>query len=265
MRGVRHGRLRLLGSDMRIIFDPVVKEIIDLINGQIEATKAQVKAVLMVGGFSQNVFLRDSIRQAVLGRGIEVMQSPNGWTAVCRGALMKAMESTSTTFTAVKISGRVARKNYGIALGTVFDRFIHDFKYRYWSDFHGVYRIKTMRWFIQKGQKVEENKPTQFSFLRYMRVNVSPSLKIVVHLFVCGDSEELGPSMYKDSRVSKLVKLRADLSRIPLSQIRTVTGADDLLYHLINFSVEVTHYSGYTKYELVHNNINYGPVTAEYV
>lgn len=39
---------------------------------------AQVKAVLMVGGFSQSVYLRDRIRQSLAGRGIEVMQSPNG-------------------------------------------------------------------------------------------------------------------------------------------------------------------------------------------
>ena len=57
----------------------MVKEVITLILGQIAATKAQVKAVLLVGGFGQNTFLRDSVRQAVGPKGIEVMQSPNGW------------------------------------------------------------------------------------------------------------------------------------------------------------------------------------------
>ena len=63
---------------MRTIFDPVIKEIVSLVLGQITATKNSVKAVLLVGGFGQNTFLRDSIRQAVSPLGIEVMQSPNG-------------------------------------------------------------------------------------------------------------------------------------------------------------------------------------------
>ncbi|KAL8979548.1 MAG: hypothetical protein Q9205_005146 [Flavoplaca limonia] len=77
--GVRRGRLRLTGSDVSKIFAPVVAEVIALVKGQIRATEAEVKAVLMVGGFGQSVFLRDSIRSAVASHGIEVMQSPNGF------------------------------------------------------------------------------------------------------------------------------------------------------------------------------------------
>jgi len=77
-RDVRRGRYRLTGSDVKTIFEPVVKEVISLVLGQISATKEHVKAVLLVGGFGQNTFLRDNIRQAISRLGIEVMQSPNG-------------------------------------------------------------------------------------------------------------------------------------------------------------------------------------------
>lgn len=70
-----------MGSDVSKIFAPVVAEVIALVKGQIRATEAEVKAVLMVGGFGQSVFLRDSIRSAVASHGIEVMQSPNGFVA----------------------------------------------------------------------------------------------------------------------------------------------------------------------------------------
>ena len=78
MRDVRRGRLRLSRADVLGIFEPVVKEIMSLIEGQIAATKAHVKAILLVGGLGQNTFLRDSARQAFGPKGIEVMQSPNG-------------------------------------------------------------------------------------------------------------------------------------------------------------------------------------------
>ncbi len=77
-RDVRRGRYRLTGSDVMTVFDPVVKEVVSLVLGQIDATQQAVKAVLLVGGFGQNTFLRDSIRQAIAPQGIEVMQSPNG-------------------------------------------------------------------------------------------------------------------------------------------------------------------------------------------
>lgn len=77
-RDVHRGPLRLKGSDVNKIFEPVIKEIVALVDGQIQTTEARVKAVLLVGGFGQSVYLRDRTRQAVAHRGIEVMQSPNG-------------------------------------------------------------------------------------------------------------------------------------------------------------------------------------------
>ena len=76
-KGIRRGRFRILGADIRNIFEPVIQRVIGLIMGQIEATLRPVKAVLLVGGFGQNGYLRDRIRQEI-GKDLEVMQSPNG-------------------------------------------------------------------------------------------------------------------------------------------------------------------------------------------
>ena len=81
--GIRRGRFRLSGSDVRAIFEPVVKEVIALVKCQIAATKTKITAILLVGGFGQNTFLRDSVRQAVAANDIEVMQSPNGYLPFC--------------------------------------------------------------------------------------------------------------------------------------------------------------------------------------
>lgn len=71
--------------------------------------------------------------------------------------------------------------------------------------------------------------------------------------------------MISTADVSILVKVKADLSRIPPDKFPVVKGADDHFYYLIFYEIEMTHYSAYTKYELVHNDVNYGPVDAEYV
>ena len=63
----------------------------------------------------------------------------------------------------------------------------------------------------------------------------------------------------------QLVNLEADLSQIPLSAIPKVMGTDGCLYYKVNINLEITCYSAYMKYELVHNGKNYGPVRVEYV
>ncbi|KAL8756092.1 MAG: hypothetical protein Q9184_004603 [Pyrenodesmia sp. 2 TL-2023] len=265
VRGVRRGRLRLTGSDVDAIFEPVVKEVIALVEGQIKTTKAPIKAVLMVGGFGQSVYLRDRIRQAVASRGIEVMQSPNGWTAVVRGALMKGLASTNSKFTAVRIGSRAARKSYGINVKFMFDRDMDDISRRFWDARFGDHRILKMDWFIKKGAAVEENKPRRLMYSQHPLANGGPisSIKVVIH--TCADNHPLGPPTHKNARVQDLVVVTADISRIPPSRLPQVRGADGLNYYKLNFAIEVTFYSGYTTYELIHNNINYGPVAAEYV
>lgn len=63
----------------------------------------------------------------------------------------------------------------------------------------------------------------------------------------------------------RLVDVKADLSLIPLAAFPKVTGADGRSYYIVKLQIEITYYSAYTKFELIHNGMNYGPVAAEYV
>lgn len=75
--GIRRNKFQLTGSDLRTIFEPVVKEIKLHVMRQVDATETQgfsVKTVLLVGGFGQCAYLRDSIRKKVEPRRIQVIQ-----------------------------------------------------------------------------------------------------------------------------------------------------------------------------------------------
>ena len=71
------------------------------------------------------------------------------WTAVARGALMKGLASTSS-FATVKISGRSARKHYGINCGVQYDEQEHGNARKVWDACSGFHRTYMMDWFIQK-------------------------------------------------------------------------------------------------------------------
>ncbi len=65
--------------------------------------------------------------------------------------------------------------------------------------------------------------------------------------------------------VYELAIVKGNLDGIPSDSLSTKKGADGNLYYEFWVQIQVTYYSAYTTYELFHNDINYGSVTAEYV
>ncbi|MCJ1473625.1 hypothetical protein MMC13_002276, partial [Lambiella insularis] len=124
-QGVRRGKFTMQGSDIVNVFAPVLREIIALVKGQISSTKRDVKAVLLVGGFGQSAYLRNSLR-AALGPSTAVLAPPNGWTAVVRGALMKGLADGAPNLTRVTVDSRSARKHYGADSRVNYDKRIHE-------------------------------------------------------------------------------------------------------------------------------------------
>ena len=75
--GIRKNKITITGAEVRAMFEPVLEEVVRLVTGQIKASKKAVKAVIMVGGFSENSYLIDAITHAVEQYNVEVMQCPN--------------------------------------------------------------------------------------------------------------------------------------------------------------------------------------------
>ena len=109
---------------MKAVFEPVVMKIIELVKGQIKASEKRIRTVLLVGGFGQNNYLKERLR-AALG-GVEVLQPPNAWTAVVRGAVMMGLSRANSKLASVGVVSRAARKHYGIELGINYNSAIHD-------------------------------------------------------------------------------------------------------------------------------------------
>ena len=77
---IRRGRLTITGAEMRdVIFEPVMREIVQLVGNQIAEIRAQnkdVKKVLLAGGFGSNAYLKKRVQDAV-GPAIEVVKVEN--------------------------------------------------------------------------------------------------------------------------------------------------------------------------------------------
>jgi tRNA A37 threonylcarbamoyltransferase TsaD len=107
------------------IFQPIINQIIELIKGQISVTNQKVKAILLVGGFGQNSYLKDSLREALVSSN-RTLQPLSARTAALRGAAMMGLAHSNSQLTEVKLSFRRARKHYGLQLSTEFNARLHD-------------------------------------------------------------------------------------------------------------------------------------------
>ena len=141
------GNLRLSSKIIaREIFDPVINEIVKLVNNQIIATKKTVKAVVLVGGFGENSYLRKRLQKEI-GEHIKLIPGHHGYvsvrhfldstktakflrwdsqTAVVEGALMRGLAEASPTLARIRPRFRKARKHYGVLAVDEFDENIHD-------------------------------------------------------------------------------------------------------------------------------------------
>lgn len=152
--GISKGKYPLLASEVREIFEPVVPEIIKLVKRQIDTSKgrnSKNKALLLVGGFGSSLYLRDRIRKAI-GNGIEILQPPDAWSAVIRGAVLKGLAINSPEVSTVAVRKRKARKSYGFELSAPYDEVKHSHlkRTKFWSEEHGDYRVRVMHWFVKR-------------------------------------------------------------------------------------------------------------------
>ena len=122
--GIRRGRFTIKPAEMKGIFEPIILKIIGFVKGQIKASKQTIRAVLLVGGFGQNNYLKERLRGSL--SGIEVLQPPNAWTAIVRGAVMKGLSHANSKLAIVGVVSRAARKHYGIELSAKYIPVTHD-------------------------------------------------------------------------------------------------------------------------------------------
>ncbi|KAG0646476.1 hypothetical protein D0Z07_7532 [Hyphodiscus hymeniophilus] len=261
--GIRRAKLTVTPAEMQDIFEPIIGSVIKLVKNQISATKTTVKALLLVGGFGQNNYLKDRLSTS-LPKSVIVMQPPNAWTAVVRGAVMMGLARANSNLAAVGLVSRVARKHYGIELSILFDHLLHDASEVHWDTIEGNYRVAAMRWFIKKGDPVKEGQPIDIHCQQAYLVSKGrpQSLSIVVY---CDDQTATAP-VHKTKNSRKLVILHANLATLSQADLdKTIVTKMDLKdYYQICGSVQAVFSSASTKYMLLLQGKSYDTVTTEY-
>ncbi|KAI5369872.1 putative Heat shock protein 70 family [Septoria linicola] len=272
--GLDSGFLVMTAGQVKAIFGPIIAEVIDLVEGQVNAIRdggGTISGIILVGGFGQSNYLYQTLKKHfntigpppyaekpshVLAeapqQAIEVLQPLHAWTAVVRGAVLRGLEGNL-------VETRQARFHYGTSYATVFDESKHPVADRYWSPLWEKWMISDrMQWHIAKGTSVSAETPITFHYTR----NFRPAQSLVVEdeLIACDQDE--APDAYNKT-LRSLCTLTTDLSAVPPGLFTMLTTTKGVEFLNLDFSLCMYIETGLV-FELRVDGKSYGSVRAEF-
>ncbi|RMY46672.1 hypothetical protein D0863_15799 [Hortaea werneckii] len=258
--GIENGFLRMSQRDVGQIFKPIVQQVIELVEGQINSVcelGQKVNALILVGGFGRSEFLATCLRKRFTERepAIEVLQPVNAWTAVVRGAVLRGVEGQEL------VLSRKARRHYGTSHWELFDDSIHSNYLRIWDDLDRRWKADNqMTWFITKGDTVRPDEPVFFPFHRKFRQS---SAKVVTdHLIVC--DQDIAPRECNERNTRKICALNTDLNDVPAHFFKNKVNSHGTHYQELRYKLGMQIQSGGLRFDLRVDDVVYGNVVATF-
>ncbi|KAI6716490.1 hypothetical protein JHW43_000921 [Diplocarpon mali] len=276
--GLDCGFLVMTAPQIKEIFEPVVKEVCELVQGQVDGIRQKggiVSGIVLVGGFGQSNYLYTRLKSyfntaapppyserpthaqamALLSNGaVEVMQPVNAWTAVVRGAVLRGLEGSM-------VVSRKARMHYGTSYATVYDEDKHQVSERYWSPLWERWMVSDrMQWHITKGETLSAAAPISFHYTR----NFRPGQSLVVSDdLIASDAHDEPPAAYSRELIN-VCTLTTDLGAVPKSLFTRLTTTRGVEFDNLDFTLEMVVESAGLAFELKVDGFRYGRVEAEF-
>jgi hypothetical protein len=273
--GLDSGFLTMTAEQVKTIFEPVIKDVIDLVEGQVAAIQSKgdnVSGIILVGGFGQSNHLYNRLKQtfnaappppysaqptheiaATPQTNIEVLQPLHAWTAVVRGAALRGLEGSV-------VDKRRSRYAYGTSYATVYDETKHPSTDRYWSPLWERWMVSDrMQWHIAKGTPISAEEPISFHYTRNFRSG--QSLVVEDDLIACEDDSP--PDAYDKGLIS-VCKLTTDLNTVPKSLFQRLTTTKGVEFDNLDFALHMKIESANLVFELQVDGVKYGSVQADF-
>ncbi|KAJ7227269.1 hypothetical protein GGX14DRAFT_347749 [Mycena pura] len=233
--GIRGGKLKLAGEEVRELFEPSIEAAFNAIKAQIDASAGVIKSVWLVGGFAANHWLFSQLQERLAPFNVTVNR-PDSQTskAVCDGAVGFYVDH--------HVSVRMSKAFYGVEFLRTFDQ----------EDVEHVAREPTLvqlpsgprllpdafDCILKREIKVKES--TIFSRKYSTELTTLGVLSIFEVLIWCYRGKGEVPAwIYRNAEeFSTLCVVRADLSPLKGSAVAQ-TGPNGTTFWKIIFSIEI--------------------------
>ncbi|CAK4028306.1 heat shock 70 kDa 12B-like [Lecanosticta acicola] len=273
--GLDSGFLTMSSEEVKNIFEPIIREVTALVEGQVEAIREKggiVSGIILVGGFGQSNYLYTRLKQHFNAapppvysekptheaaespqQSVQVLQPIHAWTAVVRGAVIRGIEGSV-------VEKRRSRWHYGTSYATVWDERKHPIEDRYWSPLWERWMVADrMQWHISKGTPISADQPISFHYTR----NFRPGQTLVVEDDLIGCETEEAPDAM-DMSLVKVCTLTTDLNAVPKGLFTRLTTTKGIEFDNLDFELVMKIESANLTFELRVDNQPYGMVKADF-
>jgi len=237
-KGVEDGYMDISLEDLQGIFEPVMKEILRLIQEQIDKVSEvnkRVSSIIMVGGFGSSAYLRKRVKELTdtlkdkLTDKFQVLCPKDSWSAVVRGAVITGLKS-------VDIDSRQARRSYGVDYCTKFEPFKHQkfSPFQFWNKYHECFYIGgCMKWYVKKGDAIVGTQKISFPFSKPYD-SMQADMKTEMELWASNSPQ--AEDHVSHEKVYKVCTIDVDLSPLRGSLRRTMNSQGNY-YYMLSFSI----------------------------
>jgi len=198
-----------------------------------------VKAIILVGGFGRCRSLYQLLRDEHSADGIEILQ-PSGarpWTAICRGAVEKALSVTpGNRGLSIRVSSRISRLNYGVITQENFIEGKHIELDKKWSSKELVFKAKNqIHWYLKRGENIGDEGPVRFRYYGLLR---SPLEGNTFDVDLYQSAVENAPTR-KTQEVERLCVITCHCET-PYDQLPIFTNAWNETFRKFSYDIEMT-------------------------
>ncbi|KAH8127859.1 hypothetical protein LI328DRAFT_154282 [Trichoderma asperelloides] len=238
--GLESNTWTMVEDDLMDIFNPVIGDVLRLIDEQVERVKVKMgggpKYIFLVGGFGSNRYLMKRIMNRY--SNIEVLQPPDAWAAIAKGAALSRMSSKAT------VTSLSATRHYGIGVSSIYDE-IED----HGRPFREAITGRIMMWYIHTGDNLLKSARIPFAVLRHFTQHEYETKAFRLSCPLFESQEETAPRYPSENETFRVnCELMYSLSKVPkhlfkkhisefytvaLNLIMTLEGA------LVTFSSEI--------------------------
>ncbi|KAG2225921.1 hypothetical protein INT45_006617 [Circinella minor] len=157
--GLENGSLCLPATELREqVFEPVIEQVLQLIEGQLVQSPNNLEAIFLVGGFGQSNYLFRRVEEVFANRVGMIGVPPRGELAVVRGAVYFGLNPQIVT-------ERVSRRTYGVETRMLFNKELDPPEYSVVGVDQKTYCRQRFSVYVQKGQSVRVDECVSKNFV----------------------------------------------------------------------------------------------------
>ncbi|CAH0044717.1 unnamed protein product [Clonostachys solani] len=203
----RSSSILLRPEDFKILFDPVIDKIEQLVQDQVSEVEqregSSISTIMLVGGFGSSPYLNERLEIWCKQRNIR-LKTPwsGGWSAIVRGAVLRGLEGSI-------VKEKKCRRHYGYALSHPYYPSLHAGydkvkRFTHYDRFEKTdYLTGFMTWSMGKGTVINSSTEIEGTFFR--QVSDRSVFNGWMTLYSC--SLDDGPPNIENDRIEEVGKV----------------------------------------------------------